>query len=251
MAAALKSSVGFTRSHPRSNRLRNRSVHEQCLILLAAGQGTRTGEPVAKQFLDLGGKPVLIHAIEPFARLPFIGRRIVVAATQSIPLVKSLLRQHGIADCHVISGGETRQDSVRLALEHVRTKRVITHNASLPFVTEQQIKNVADKNDACVTTVTDMVYSLCRGRDYATELIDMKDLKLINTPQSFDTAIFRECHRRAFDEKLCVKSDCELMMKYHHDVRFVRGEPSNFKITTSLDFLLAEALLQRRRQASD
>ena len=223
-------------------------MDKQDLILLAAGKGTRTTESVAKPFLELDGKPIIIHAVAPFERLPFIGRKIVAAAAENVSLVESLLRQYGIANFHVICGGGTRQDSVRLALEHVRTPRVITHNAALPFVTEQLIKNVADKKDPCVTTVTPMPYRLCRGGEFATELVDLDDLKLINTPQSFDTNLFRECHRRAFAENRSVKSDCELMMQNRHAVRFVPGDPCNFKITTYLDVLLARSLIQQRKR---
>ena len=161
-----------------------------------------------------------------------------------------LLRQHGITGFQVVRGGDTRQDSVRLALEHVRTPRVITHNAALPFVTPKEIANVAKESDPCVTTVTPVQQSLCRGGEYATEMVRPDDLKLINTPQSFDTDLFRDSHRRAFADKVALRTDCELMMRYGHAVRFVPGDPCNFKITTQLDVLLAEALIQHQKQAT-
>ena len=175
------------------------------LILLAAGNGTRTTHPVAKQFLRLAGIPVMIHALKPFERLAFINRKIVAAPEESIPAVESLLAHHGITNFQVVCGGATRQASVRLALQHVRTDRVITHNAALPLVTEKMIEQVANYHDPCVTTVTPMNYALCRGGSFATELVSTDDLKLINTPQSFDTDIFRECHRQAVAENFTVR----------------------------------------------
>lgn len=220
------------------------------LILLAAGKGTRTTLPVAKQFLKLAGIPVMIHALKPFERLACIDRKIVAAAEESIPEVESLLEHYEITNYQVVCGGPTRQASVRLALQHVRTDRVITHNAALPFVTEKMIESVAKSIDPCVTTATPMNYPLCRGDSFATELVRMDDLKLINTPQSFDAGIFRECHRRALAEQVVVQTDCELMLRYGHAVRFVGGDPCNFKITTEMDVVTAEALMKLRNEAS-
>lgn len=216
------------------------------LILLAAGKGTRTTLPLAKQFLHLSGIPVIIHALRPFERLAIVDRKIIAAPPDSLSEVASLLEQHTITNFHVIPGGTSRQDSVRRALEHVRTERVLTHNAALPFVTEEMIERVAEHHDPCVTTVTPMQYPLCRGTTFASETVDMTDLNIINTPQSFDTHLFRECHRLAMSEQVAFRTDCELMMKYGHAVRFVKGDPSNFKITTELDVVTAEALMQRR-----
>ena len=141
-------------------------------------------------------------------------------------------------------GGDSRQESVRLALEHVRSDRVITHNAALPFVTQELIANVVWEDYPCVTTVTSMVYPVCRGDEFAEQMVRLEGLKLINTPQSFHTEVFRECHRKAYDELVFVNSDCELMLHYGHTVRFVEGDVKNFKITTPLDVILARAIAQ-------
>ena len=218
------------------------------LILLAAGKGTRTTLPVAKQFLNLAGTPVIIHALQPFERLAFVNRKIIAAPEDALVEVADLLERHAITNFHVIAGGSTRQESVRRALEHVGTERVLTHNAALPFVTEEMIKQVVAHDDPCVTTVTPMHYVLCRGADFATEMVNMTDLNIINTPQSFDTALFRQCHQLALSDQISARTDCELMMKYGHAVRFVKGDACNFKITTELDVVTAEALMQRHNE---
>ena len=117
------------------------------LILLAAGRGTRTTLPVAKQFLQLAGIPVMIHALKPFERLACIDREIVAAAEESIPEVESLLEHYEITNYQVVCGGPTRQASVRLALQHVRTDRVITHNAAFRPITNDTIKSSPDSTE--------------------------------------------------------------------------------------------------------
>ena len=217
------------------------------LILLAAGRGARTAESVPKQFLQLMGKPVIIHALTTFEHLPFVGTKYVTVHPDDASLTHDLLSRHGISNFELVQGGQTRQESMRSALDHVQTRRVITHNAALPFVTEGLVTNVVREDYPCVTTVTPMEYSLCWGRDFATEMVRPDDLQVINTPQSFHTAALRGCHQRAHAEGVTVRTDCELMLRYGYTVRFVEGHPTNFKITTPLDVLLAKSLMSHDR----
>ena len=221
------------------------------LIVLAAGKGRRVSEPVSKQFLDLNGKPVIIHALSKFENLPYVGKKYVTAHPDDVDLVDDMLSKHEITNFEIVRGGNTRQESVRLALDHVRTERVLTHNAALPFVTRRLIDNVVLENYPCVTTVTPMEYSLCRGDTFADEIVQLDGLKLINTPQSFHSKAFRECHRQAHQERVTVRTDCELMLRYGYSVKFVEGDPKNFKITTPLDMLLAKSLLQSENEPGD
>jgi len=212
------------------------------LILLAAGGGMRAGQGTPKQFLLIGHTPMMIRALAPFASLEFIGQRIVVAHPDHIERTQALLQEHGFSECRVISGGRTRQESVRLAVEHVRTPRVLTHNAAIPFATATLIRNVADKSDPCITTVTPVVGALCRGEEFAEEMVDTTHVNVINTPQSFDTDVLRDCHRRASSEGVAARTDCELLMRYGHSVRFVAGDPMSFKVTTPFDLMVARAI---------
>ena len=214
------------------------------LIVLAAGKATRLKEPVAKQFADLCGKPVIIHALSAFHDLPYLGTKYIAVHHDTLESADRLLRTHGITDFELVCGGETRQESVRLALQHVRTERVITHNAAVPFVTRELIDNVARENYPCVTTVTPVEHNICRGDDFAQHIVPPDSLKLINTPQSFDTKVFRQCHRQAHEARLVVRSDCELMLHYGYRVKFVPGPRELFKITTPNDMILARALAQ-------
>lgn len=90
-----------------------------------------------------------------------------------------MLSRHQITNFTLVHGGETRQESVRLALEHVQTDRVITHNSAIPCVTSELIRKVVSEDYPCVTTVTPVGYSLCRGADFAEEMVHPEKLQVI------------------------------------------------------------------------
>ena len=215
------------------------------LVLLAGGQGTRMGRGLPKQFLELQGKPMLIHPLKVFELIPQIGQKIIVHEPSQRDRVAALLEQYGISNWVLAIGGDSRQESVRRGLERVLTPRVVVHNAVVALVTRKLIENVIAVDCDCVTTGTELQDNLVRGAEFALEPVDRKELRIINSPQSFRTAVLRECHARALQEGVQTKSDCELMLKYHRQVRLVPGTARNFKITTMLDFALAETLLAR------
>lgn len=213
------------------------------LIVLAAGKGTRMNHNMPKQFLELAGKPILIHTLEVFEQLDYVGTKFITAHPETAEYMRLLLKQYEITNFVIVQGGATRAESVRNALTQVGTRRVITHNAVLPFVTKQLVDNVACQESDCVTTVTPLEYNLCLGDSFAERIVHRDGLKLINSPQTFNTQVFRRCHTEAMADGYVPKSDCELMLHYDRKVRFVPGDVRNFKITTRLDLLVAQAIM--------
>ena len=214
------------------------------LLILAAGRGERLKKDIPKQFLTLCNKPIMIHTLDVFEALPYVGTKIITAAPEYIHQTEDLLSDHNITNFKVIAGGKTRAESVRNGLVHISTERVITHNAVCPFVTETLVQNVVKETYDCVTTVTPLEYNLCKGDDFADHIVERHGLMLINSPQTFKTQCLRDCHERAAQEGYVPGSDCELMLHYGRTVRFVPGSVRNFKITTPLDLLLAEAIMK-------
>jgi len=152
------------------------------LLVLAAGRGTRAKDSVPKQFIPLAGKPILIHGLEVFERLDYIGTKYVVCGHDQKDRTDEVLREHGISHYVLVEGGDSRADSVCNGLRHVRRERVITHNAVMPFVTESLIARVAAEDYDCVTTATPLEYNLCEGDAFAERIVPRSRLKLINTP---------------------------------------------------------------------
>jgi len=219
------------------------------LVVLAAGRGTRAKDSVPKQFIVLAGKPILIHGLEVFERVECVGTKYIVCAGDQKDRMEKTLREYHISNFVLVEGGEYRAASVYNGLSRVQSERVITHNAVMPFVEERLIRQVASEDHDCVTTVTPLEYNLCEGDEFGERIIPRQRLKLINTPQSFRTKVFLQCHERARQEGYVAASDTELMLHYGRTVRFVPGTERNFKITTPLDLAVAEMILLHGKDA--
>jgi 2-C-methyl-D-erythritol 4-phosphate cytidylyltransferase len=214
------------------------------LVMPAAGAGTRIGGVLPKHLLDLAGKPVFIHPLLVYERIPAIGRKVIVCQPDSAAVTAEALKRHGITNWELTDGGATRQESVRRGLDRVATDRVVIHNAAVALVTCDLIQNVIGIHEDCVTTATPLELNVVRGAEYAEAPVDRRELKVINTPQSARTAVIRECHARAVREGLSFSSESEMMLHFGRKVRLVPGSPQSFKITTPLDLVIAEALLR-------
>src|SRR4051812_21624188 len=99
------------------------------LIFLCAGRGSRVGLELPKQFVLLGGKPLLMHSLAVFEQLPQIGRKIIVHDPVDAARLGAILETHRVSNYILVAGGATRQESVRRGLAHVGTERVVTHNS--------------------------------------------------------------------------------------------------------------------------
>lgn len=204
-----------------------------------------------KQFIPLAGKPILIHGLEVFERIDYIATKYIVCSPKQKSRMDEVLQTYHISNYVLVEGGVSRADSVRNGLRQVQSRRVITHNAVMPFVTEHLIHQVAAEDYDCVTTVTPLEYNLCQGDEFGERVVSRQKLKLINTPQSFRTQRFRDCHERARQEGYVPSSDTELMLHYDCTVRFVPGTERNIKITTPLDLAVAEMILLGKRPVAN
>jgi 2-C-methyl-D-erythritol 4-phosphate cytidylyltransferase len=213
------------------------------LIVPAAGTGSRAGQELPKQFVEILGKPLIVHGVEVFQRLPYVATKYVTCAPAHMARMERTLAGHGITDFVLVEGGETRAASVRAALAEVQTERVLSQNATVLFVSERLVGRLVAEQHDCVVTVTPLQYNLCEGDEFGERIVPRDRLKLINTPMCFRTQVFRDCHERAHREGVDPKSDSELMLRYGRTVRFVQGSGRLFKVTTALDLALAEALL--------
>lgn len=210
----------------------------------AAGSGMRVGGDVPKHLLDLAGKPVFIHPLLVFERIPAIGRKIIVCQSDSAAATAEALTSHKITNWELTDGGATRQESVRRGLDRVTTDRVVIHNSAVALITCDLVRNVIAIDEDCVITATPLEINVVRGDEYAEAPVDRRQLKAINTPQSARTAVSRECHARAARDGLSFSSETELMLHFGRKVRLVPGSPQSFKITTRLDLAVAAALLR-------
>jgi len=215
------------------------------LVFLCAGRGLRVGLELPKQYVDLCGKPVMVHSLEVFDGIPSIGRKIIVHEPAETERITLILEKYRISNWIMIPGGSTRQESVRRGLGLATTSRILTHNAAVPFVTPEMIAQVIAIDADCVTTATEVLNNMVRTDGETMLPVPRKGLRVVNSPQSFRAAAFRNAHETAAAEGKQFNSDAELMLHYGHVPQLVPGPAWSFKITDRVDLALAETILTR------
>lgn len=224
-------------------------------IIPAGGAGKRLKSRVAKQFLLLDDFPVIVHTLKVFQESEHIdGIIVALPPDEIIHARKELLEKYGINKVtDIIAGGNERQDSVKNCLESVQkyTDIVLIHDAVRPFVTEEIIRNIIEiaLTYGSATTgvrVNDTLKELKAGH-IVSKTVPRDNLWLTQTPQAFQVDIIKEAYRRAYEENFYGTDDASLVERIGKEVKMVQGSYANIKITTEEDLLIAEALIQRRK----
>lgn len=215
------------------------------MAVLAGGVGRRIGRPFPKQFLLLGGKPLLIHVLEKARDLEEIEDVVITCPEAHLAETVELIRNHRLGSrFRCIVGGGTRQESVYLALRALEgSDSVVLHEAVRPLVTLEEFRALMALPDENATYGLEIPFTVLKGHDYVEGVLDREELFNVQLPQKFDRAKLLAAHeaaRQAGDE---FTDDASLFVT-HADgrVRVLPGSDRNVKITVPPDILMAEAL---------
>jgi 2-C-methyl-D-erythritol 4-phosphate cytidylyltransferase len=229
-------------------------------ILPAAGLGTRMGADTPKQFLELDGTPIVIHSVRRIASCPLVTDIIVATRGDVVESLEQRLRGESfMQSVRVVRGGDSRQDSVALALKEIPndTEIVLVHDAVRPFVTREQISRVIEEARRCQAAILgipamDTVKEVKRAslpEDVAliTATIPRERVVLAQTPQAFSTKLIKEAFARAQSDGVNASDEAGLVERLGHDVHVVLGSERNIKITKPADMNLALFYLDQER----
>jgi 2-C-methyl-D-erythritol 4-phosphate cytidylyltransferase len=229
-------------------------------ILPAAGLGTRMGAETPKQFLELAGTPIVVHTVRRMASCPMITDIIVATRGDVVGSLEARLQGEKFKqNVKVIRGGDSRQESVALALQQVPdgTEIVLVHDAVRPFVTVEQIARVIEEARRCDAAILgipamDTVKEVKRAslpEDVALIIgtIPRERVVLAQTPQAFTTKLLRDAFASAAADGVNVSDEAGLVERFGHDVHVVLGSERNIKITKPADMELAKFYLERER----
>jgi 2-C-methyl-D-erythritol 4-phosphate cytidylyltransferase / 2-C-methyl-D-erythritol 2,4-cyclodiphosphate synthase len=212
------------------------------VLIVAAGKGLRAATELPKQYEQLAGKPVLRRTVQAFHGYPV---QIVIGPGQEELAAQAL---KGVDISAPVTGGETRQQSVRLGLQALaqdRPKFVLIHDAARPLITPRVIQSVVDALKAGAEGALPMVAAsdTLRRRDENGRwtLVSRENLYRAQTPQGFVFDKILKAHQDHANED--VTDDVALAELAGLRVEMVEGEESNIKITRKEDFVLAERLL--------
>lgn len=225
-------------------------------LIVAGGKGTRFGSALPKQFLELNGKPVLLHTVEAFFRYSEDIRVVLVLPEEDIPVWHDTARKYRFEkNLTIQSGGPTRFHSVKKGLEKIAdTGLVAIHDGVRPLVTPDIISasfRFAKAEGSAIAAVH-MKESIRRVDEtsgaafpYRTsKAADRALYKTVQTPQTFDVAIIKDAYARQNDPS--VTDDAEVAERAGHRVFLFEGSYENIKITTPGDLVVAAALLSGR-----
>ncbi|TAL30418.1 MAG: 2-C-methyl-D-erythritol 4-phosphate cytidylyltransferase [Spirochaetes bacterium] len=224
-------------------------------IILAGGRGARLGNDTPKQFMDLGGMPVIAWSMRACATVPEISGLILVCPEDERGRVESIAASHGRGLVRaIVAGGETRQGSVYNALSALPFADddiLLFHDAARPFIgpgiiSRCVMETAAHGAAAVYVRATD---TITRGDGGFVESIPPRDaLFAAQTPQGFRYAVIRAAHERARAAGLFDASDdVRLVMESGVRVKMVEGEYRNLKITTAFDYDVARMIAGQYR----
>ena len=214
-------------------------------IYLSAGLGIRMKENQPKQFLTLMGKPIFIYGAEILERMNDIERILLVYHPDYKDWYARYLKRYNIAKVVLVEGGATRQSSVYNGLLHVRSQRVLIHEAARPLITPELIRDLMafDEEEAIIPTVP-IPFTVSSGDRYMDGILERHRLHNVQLPQLFTRDSLLSAHERARSERYEANEDGVLVFRNGGRVRFIPGSENNIKITTPLDMIIAEKLIR-------
>ena len=215
-------------------------------IIVAGGKGMRMGGEVPKQFLPIGGVPVLMRTLMRFHQYAPAMNIILVLPAHQQDYWKQLCQQHHFSlPCQVATGGPTRFHSVQNALALIADDAqgvVGVHDGVRPFVSTAVIGHCYDQAHQSgsaipVTPVVETLRHTATGRN-----VLRSDYCLVQTPQTFSIALLKAAYRQPYTTAFT--DDASVVEAFGHTVDMVPGNRENIKITTPFDLVVAQALAQ-------
>ncbi len=214
------------------------------VIIVAAGSGLRMGSSIPKQFIVIQGKPILMHTIQRFYTYDSDINIIVVLPDGEKERWNSLLEQYSFPIKHkIVSGGETRFDSVLNGLKEVENGIVGVHDGVRPLISSELISRCfseAEKfsNAIPAIPVTDTIRETGPA---GSKTIDRSNLRQVQTPQCFDVAGLKKAYANAKAKNFT--DDAGVFENDGNSIHLIPGEKRNIKITDPDDLVIAAAVM--------
>ena len=220
-------------------------------VIVSAGLARRMGG-VDKVLAPLGELPVLVHTLYAFQDCAAVNEVILVAREDLVVEVSRLCRDFDLNKVKkVIVGGKERIHSVQAGLREVspEAELIAIHDGARPLVTQEIIRDAVTRAAltgaaAPAIPLTDTVKRTEDG--LAVETVDRSQLWAVQTPQVFEAGLIKAAVQKAIDDGELLTDECGAVERMGMKITLTSGSPENIKITTPLDLILGEAILQAR-----
>ena len=228
-------------------------------VIIAGGVGSRMGQDIPKQFINVYDKPVLIYTLESFQRHPEIDEIVLVSIEGWIDVVKAYANQFNISKLSkVIPGGNSGQESIRngvFSLEGIAKDDniVVIHDGIRPLVDSSVLSDVIRVASEKGNAVTSMPYNEQifvideENPGTTTKFIPRETLRRVSTPQAYRFDLLYSSYKRAIEEGIGIHGSHytnTMMVELGHRLNFAAGSDKNIKLTTKDDLELFKAYLK-------
>jgi len=235
-------------------RRKKKSEYPFCAVVVAAAGSSTRMEGQDKMFSELDGIPVLVRTLLVLNACERIHELVVVVRADMIPEVSRLCQEYGVSKVSkVVSGGDTRTESVLRGVSEcsLQAELIAIHDGARPLVTqwvlEETLKEGARTGAAApAVPVKDTIKQVEDG--LVTGTPDRSKLFAIQTPQVFESSLIKAALTKAQSEGVSLTDDCAAVERMGMKVSITKGTYENIKITTPVDLILGEAILNWREQ---
>ncbi len=217
-------------------------------VIVAGGKGQRMGSAIPKQFLPIGGMPVLMRTLQTFYAYDAALSLVLVLPESQRAYWQSLCKEYNFTVTHrIVSGGDTRFHSVKNGLDSICDEEealVAVHDGVRPFVAKEVIEACfqAAERTAAAIPVVDVVETVRQlTPDGESHTVSRNDYKLVQTPQVFSLSLLRRAYAQPYDTRFT--DDASVVEALGEKVALVKGNRENIKITTPYDIKVANALV--------
>ena len=217
------------------------------IIIVAGGKGLRMGSDIPKQFLPIGGKPVLMRTLERFRAYSSDLQIILVLPEAQQDYWRKLCQEYQFdVEYQLANGGQTRFHSVQngLALVPDDAEGVVgVHDGVRPFPSIEVIRNCYEtaRTAKAVIPVIPVVETVRHLEGDKSVTVPRGDYRLVQTPQTFDIQLLKAANRQPYNDGFT--DDASVVESYGHAITLVEGNRENIKITTPYDLKIAEVLI--------
>lgn len=223
------------------------------IIIVAGGKGLRMGGEIPKQFLPIGGRPILMRTLEQFREYSTTLKIILVLPKDQQDYWLQLCKEYDFkVDYQMTDGGDTRFHSVQhgLALIPDDAEGVVgVHDGVRPFPSIEVIRNCYEtaREKKAVIPVIPVVETVRKLASIGTigtipsQTVPRNDYRLVQTPQTFDIQLLKTANRQPYNDNFT--DDASVVEAYGQEITLVEGNRENIKITTPYDIVVAEAII--------
>ena len=217
-------------------------------LIVAGGRGNRMKSEIPKQFLELNGKPLIMHTIELFKQYDSDAEIILVLPKEQYQLWISLCDQYQFhVDCKIAFGGNVRFQSVKNGLEMISEDGIVfIHDAVRPLVSMKTIQNCFEtaKIKGNALPVIPVSESVRIVKDKKNRILDRNEIMLVQTPQTFRVSLIKKAYDNAVSTDFT--DDASVLENMGENIHLVEGNRENIKITYPIDLKFADSILSLR-----